>query len=203
MDGNWHITVSVADQPLVFSLCRKAEHLGTVPVDRWWMPTTAQYAQRERSSQAGDNFASVTAGFWALCGREGTQHDSEVQESYLLARLVPFTRSQGSRRIFADACLSPPRRRSGLPTQDLAEELEPLLQASQTKQMSRLDFQRKTGEVLGPPALAGEAVKIYQAFCQKLFVPAQQRLLTDEPGAVGQALLCWQQWMRSIGRHRG
>ena len=203
MDGNLRITLSVTDQPLVFSLCRKAEHLGTVSVDHWWMPTTALYAQRARSNQAGGNFAAVTAGFWALCGRDGTQNDPEVQESYLLARLVPFTRSQGSRRIFADACLSPPRGRSRLSAPDLAEELEPLLRASRTKRMNRLDFQRKTGDVLGPPQLAGEAVEIYLAFCRELFAPAQQRLLTDEAGAVEQALHCWQRWMRTVGRRRG
>jgi hypothetical protein len=203
MEGNLRITVSVADKPLVFSLCRKAEQLGTLPVDHWWMPTTALYAQRARSNQAAGNFAAVTAGFWALCGREGTQHDPEVQQSYLLARLVPFTRNQGSRRIFADACLGPPRRRSRSPRQDLVEELEPLLQASRTRRMSRLDFQRKTGDVLGPPALAQEAVNTYQALCQELFAPAQQRLLADEAGAVAQTLACWQRWMRSIGRRRG
>ncbi len=203
MVGKHRITVLVAEQPFTFSLCRKDESLGAVPVNHWWMPTTALYAQRARRPQAHGNFAAVTAGFWALCGREGAQHDSEVQQSYLLARLVPFTRNQGSRRIFADACLSPPRRRSRWPRQDLAEELEPLLQASRTTRMSRLDFQRKTGDVLGPPALAAEAVEIYHVFCQELFAPAQQRLLTDEAGAVALTFACWQRWMHSIGRRRG
>jgi hypothetical protein len=69
--------------------------------------------------------------------------------------------------------------------------------------MDRLDFQRKTGDVLGPPPLAQEAVAAYLAFCQELFAPAQQRLPADEAGAVQQALACWQRWMRSVGRRRG
>jgi hypothetical protein len=203
MEGNLRITLSVADQPLLFSLCRKAEQLASLPVDHWWMRTTALYAQRAQSNQAAGNFAAVTSGFWALCGREGTQHDSEVQQSYLLARLVPFTRSQGSRRIFTDACLNPPRSGSRSPRQDWAEELEPLLRASRNERLSRLEFQRRTGDVLGPPPLAQEAVDTYLAFCQELFAPAQQRLPADEAGAVRQALACWQRWMRSIGRRRG
>lgn len=90
MDGNLPITLAVTDQPLVFSLCRKAEQLGAVLIDHGWMRTTALYGQRARSKQRSGNFTAVTTGFWALCCREGSQYEPDVQESYLLARLVPL-----------------------------------------------------------------------------------------------------------------
>jgi hypothetical protein len=203
MDGKLRSTLSVNDRPLDFSLCRKAEQFGAVSIDHWWMPTTALYAQRARKTQRSGNFAAVTTGFWALCCREGSQYESEVQESYLLARLVPLTRNQGSRRIFADACLSPPRSRSRWRSQDSVEELEGLLQLSRTHELNRLDFQRKTGDVLGPSPLSPEIIERYQTFCEELFSRTRQLLLTDEDAAIEQAVACWQRWMGGIGRRRG
>ncbi|HKB41105.1 MAG TPA: hypothetical protein VKD72_32050, partial [Gemmataceae bacterium] len=203
MEGNVRITIPVEDRSPVFSLCRKAELLGTVPVDHWWMQKTALYGQRARRAKAGGNFHAVTSAFWALCGREGAQHEPETQESYLLARLVPFARNQGSRRVFVDACLDPPRSSPDSAYQKSPEELEPLLHSTRTKRMSRLDFQRKTGDALGPPQLDNDTTTTYRAFCEDLFAPARELLPADEAGAVERVIARWQWWMGSIGRRGG
>ncbi len=99
--------VSVGEQGFTFRLCRKAEPLGPVKVDHWWMRTTELYGQRTQRRRQGGNHAAVTAAFWALCRQGDGPLERDVQESYLLARLLPDVRSQGSRRVVADACLAP------------------------------------------------------------------------------------------------
>jgi len=99
--------VSVGGRPFVFTLCRKEERLGDVPVDHWWMRATEVYGQRAHRGRGPGNHEALADAFWALCRREGSHTEADVRESYLLARLLPHVRSQGSRRVVADAFLTP------------------------------------------------------------------------------------------------
>jgi hypothetical protein len=148
MESGIREEVMVGSSRFVFTLCRKAEELGGVPVDHWWMPATELYRQRAQGRQRGGNHKAVTEGFWALCRQAGTHHEADVQESYLLGNLLPHARSQGSRRVFVDSYLES-RRRAGQPARQAAvDELGQMVRLSNRESLTRLQFQRKTGDIL-------------------------------------------------------
>src|SRR5438128_1651748 len=134
--------ITVEGSPFEFSLCRKADQMGTVPVDHWWMRTTGLYCQRQQR-RPGGNHAAVTEAFWALCRQEGTHHDPDVQESYLLSKLLPHARSQGSRRIFADAYLESRGRASWTARQASVADLEQMVRACKKQGLTPLEFEEK------------------------------------------------------------
>jgi hypothetical protein len=195
--------VSVGDQAFTFTLCRKAEQLSPVLVDHWWMRTTQLYRQRAQRRNKGGNYEAVTEAFWALCRREGSHVERDVQESYLLARLLPYARSQGSRRIVADACLTPRTRAAPEEREAAAKGLDRLLRHCRTATITPLSFSRRTADVIGPPVLAAELEQAYRVCCAELFDPAVAVLATDEEAGVARLLAGWQRLMRSVGRRRG
>src|SRR3954469_24535744 len=102
MVGN-HVEALELDGRLFrFELCRRAERMGPVPVDHWWMDTRRVYGQRGRTATARE---AVTGYFWALCQHHKTDAEPAVQESYILAGLLPLARSNAARRVFMDARL--------------------------------------------------------------------------------------------------
>src|SRR5262249_18699722 len=151
---------------------RKAEQLGPVTVDQWWMRTTALYRQRVQRRRKRGNYEAVTEAFWALCCHEGSHRERDVQESYLLAQLLPYTRSQGSRRAVADACRGG-RTKVARQQRELAvQELNQMLQSSRAQTTTPLSFSRQTADVIGPPVVPVELRETYEACCAELFDPA-------------------------------
>jgi hypothetical protein len=203
MESGIREAVVVEDSRFVFALCRKAEQMGPVPVDHWWMRATELYRQRAWRRQRGGNHEAVTEAFWALCCRGGAHHESDVQESYLLSKLLPHARSQGSRRVFADAYLESRPRAGQVARLDSLADLGQMIRASNREGLTRLDFQRKTGEALGPPELAPEAVRAYQEFCEDLFGTARAALAADQRAGEAVAVAGWERVMRSVGRRGG
>jgi hypothetical protein len=67
MRSNIRERVSIGEQTFTFTLCRKAEQLGPVTVDHWWMRTTDLYRQRAQRGRKGGNYEAVIEAFWALC----------------------------------------------------------------------------------------------------------------------------------------
>jgi hypothetical protein len=195
--------VGVGDQVFSFRLCRKKERYGDVTVDHWWMQITELYRQRLHRGRQGGNYDALTRAFWALCCREGSQTERDVQESYLLARLLPHGRSQGSRRIVADANVAP-RTAVGRNAQAVAvEQLDEFLRAPGLEQLTALEFSRRTADVLGPPMLSDEVKEAYLRLCDELFGPAIAVVAEDEIAGFATLLAKWQQLMRSVGRRGG
>lgn len=195
--------VSVGGQAFTFTLCRKAENLGPVQIDHWWMRTTELYRQRAQRQCNGGNYEAVTETFWAQCLIDNSHVERDVQESYLLARLVPHVRSQGSRRVVGDAYLAPNTKDARQNRKTALQKLDRLLQGSRTETMTRLEFSRRTGDVIGPPVLADELKEAYLACCKELFDPVVAVLATDKEAAVARLLASWQRLMRSVGRRGG
>jgi hypothetical protein len=193
--------VTVQGIPFIFSLCRKTDMMGSVPVDHWWMRTTPLYCQRVL--QRSLNHRAVTEAFWALCRQGGTQNDPEVQESYLLSKVLPHARSQGSRRIFPDAYLEPRGQARQSSRQTSVADLDEMIRTSSRERLTFLGFQRKTGEALGPPELTIATAQAYQEFCQEFFGKTRAALTHAGPRGVAQAIAGWQQLMRSVGRRGG
>jgi hypothetical protein len=203
MESRIRERVAVSEQAFTFTLCRKAEQLGPVTVDHWWMRTTELYRQRTQRRRKGGNYEAVTEAFWALCRHGGSHVERDVQESYLLARLLPYARSQGSRRVVADAYLSPRTKAARKEREAAVEVLDQLLQSGRTKTTTPLSFSRRTADVIGPPVLAAELKETYGAYCRELFDTAVTVLAADKEAGVARSLACWQRLMRSVGRRRG
>lgn len=195
--------VVVGSRPFVFSLCRKREAMGRVPVDHWWMPVPALYDQRGNRGRGRGNYESVVDCFWAMCGHEGSTSEVDVQESYLLARLLPSARNQGSRRIFPDAHLESRAQASTESRMESVRELDSQLSSCREKTLGLVEFRDRTGEVLGPPRLTEEAIGEYETFSTTLLGPASAELAGDESKALERLLERWADFMRSIGRRRG
>lgn len=192
------ITISLTpfNATLSFRLRRKKETFGATTLDHWWMPVQSLYPTAKSEP---DNFQAIVAGYWQLCKQDGSQHDAEVAESYLLARLLPMMRSIGSRRIVADARLTKSRAARA----ESGEVLESLLAADSLVPMSEVEFRDKTGEVLGPNGLSTEDQERYWDFSQQLFSGPLSRLADDEAGALTELRQRWLGWTKGFARHRG
>lgn len=186
------------DQWITFTLHRKQAKLGAVAIDQWWMPVPDLYGQRERRGRP-DNREAVLAGFWEYCRERGTLTDPEVQESYLLARLVPHVRNQGSRSIFRDSFLGQDRRARD----EAIQLLERMLAGSRDQEVDEVEFHRKTGAILGPPTLSSEAEVEYRRMEAELLEAPRDLLLSGKEVAVALLETHWQKWMGSIARRAG
>lgn len=189
----------VGEQPFPFELCRKAEQVGPLVLDHWWMNTRRLYGQRRRPAP---NLQNITAYFWALCRQHRTAADPEVQESYLLANLVPWARSNAGRRIFADAHLTRPELLDSS-TVEVQKNLEELLRKSRQDTLTLAAFNDRTADILGPPNLAAEIRDRYQEVVEDLLGEARAALGKDSCAGVKIAVAAWQQMMRGIGRRAG
>ncbi len=198
--------VIILDQPdrcaarrFQFDLCQKRTVLGDVNIDQFWMHQHGLYGERNQESR---NRRAIIDYFWALCMRHGTILEQAVRESYLLAELLPYARSNGSRRVFADATLTRPEH-MGERNEEVVAELERLLQASRDKELSKIAFRDHTANLLGPPEYEPQVWERYGQFCRELFEDASQALLRADREAVSIVVGRWAEKMRTIGRRGG
>ena len=181
-----------------FNLCRKPIQLGPLAFDHWWMNTSTLYGQRNRPAS---NQEAVIDCFWAKCMEQGSVLDDMVQESYILAKLLPHARSNGSRKVFVDCY---PTRQGGRKEMDESvANLNARLAESRNQEMDMLDFNRGTADLLGPPAYPQEVQDRCFELSQELLCEARKALEERGPEGLGVPLDRWTKWMNSIGRHRG
>lgn len=182
-----------------FTLCRKASLFGEVPVDQFWFEYSSIYKQR---NYAARNFAAIVDFFWTLCWRERTVFEDDVQESYILAKLLPDARSNGSRRVLNDAV--PSRAvQLGQGKYDLIPELNERLQYSRSKQISLVDFHRETANLLGPPDYPPDIWVRYREKAEELLGEGRQALARAGEAGLATPLERWRGWMRTVARRRG
>ncbi len=92
-------TVEEVAKRFRFHLCRKQILLGDVPIDHCWMEINSVYGQRNRIAANQDALIEF---WWALCWKHATVLHAEIQESYILAHLLPYARGNGSRRVLSE-----------------------------------------------------------------------------------------------------
>lgn len=182
-----------------FALCRNQVTLGEIEVDQFWMPTRSLYGQR---NQRAVNLEPLIELFWAECGVAGTQCEAAIQETYLLAKILPYARSNGSRRVFIDAFQTLPGNRSGR-MRAWTADLNQLLTASRHNEYDELAFQRATGNLIGPPTYSEEVRRCYQTLSANLLQEARSAANNDELEATERVLGEWRRLFQSIGRRRG
>lgn len=181
-----------------FELCRKSALLGDVPVDQFWFARNTLYGQRHSAAR---NQQAIVDCFWSLCFREGSVLEDDVQDSYILLKLLPDARSNGSRRIFEDAV---PTRLAG--RREAEEEriahLESML-AAVDSETDLETFRDRTAELLGPPEYPPAVRQRYQTMEQELLGAGRDALQQSGEDGLAVAMQQWQAWMRTVGRRSG
>lgn len=192
---------TLAGSTYPFSLCHKSEDFGAVPVNHWWMPVTELYAQRQQRRAVTGNHLAISDFYWAMCRDHGATSERDAQERYLLARLLPTVRSQGSRNIFADPFLAGGTARDRC---DRVAELELLLGSSVRDEMTRAQFHERTLTLLGRPAYPQGTQDVYDSLASQLL---DEACLVLGRGQTAEALAMvnnqWQQHQKRIGRRAG
>jgi len=172
-DGTRRITFDPKSQerPVVevarhytFHLRRKQAMFGDVPVDQWWMKRNTLYGDRRTKAV---NHLVIVEYWWSLCRKHATVFRTPIQETHILAKLLPHARSNGARRVFGDAV--PGRRSAGMTTQQVVAELDNLLVRSRTEEIDKEAFRNKTADCLGPPEYEPEAWQVYRQLTRGFF----------------------------------
>lgn len=181
-----------------FHLYRKQAAMGEVAVDQLWMDTGTLYGQRQRPAS---NQESIINCWWAMCMEHATVFEDDVQESYILAKLLPFARSNGSRRVFVDSI--PERRGNRRAVGQSIATLETRLAASCDDEMDTVEFRDQTAELLGPPLYPEEVQIRYREREAELLGEGREALEREGESGLNVAIERWQGRMNGIGRHRG
>lgn len=180
-------------------LCRKPSQFGNVPVDHWWMDVSSVYGQRNQPARNGNVIVEL---FWSLCLKEATVFHEEVQDSYILAKLLPHVRSNGARRIFADAVLTAPGR-VGLKRPEMIAQLDASIRAHSDREMGIEDFRDETAKLLGPEIYSEEVIARYRQISEELLGEGRRTLQKWGPSGLAVPLAQWRQWMTEVGRRSG
>ncbi|MCA9091349.1 MAG: hypothetical protein KDA90_22260 [Planctomycetaceae bacterium] len=204
MQSNLFETLAVGGRRFRFKLCRKPDTaLGPATVDHWWMPVTEVYAQRQRKNQANQgNHRAVLDFYWACCQQERATNERDAQERFLLAGLLPMMRSDGGRRIFADAF---PARGTQLERSAEIENLELAIRSQARQTLSWDGFRNRTRDALTPRTeYSADQREQYTAFVHGLLDEACQLLERgDVQGAMLAASTNWSDLIRTYGRRKG
>jgi hypothetical protein len=191
------LAFEIAGQTIALEMCRKDESFGSVTVDHWWLPITDLYGQRNRRGRPGNREAILRA-YHALAVEE-FRTDPDVEQSYLLARLVPEVRNQGSRRIFLDAFL----HRSAKRDRPYLDELNTSIRSTFDRETDEGEFHRQTAEILGPPHLAPDVEAEYRKMEDNLFGPVRGRVAEQPEAAWESVTATWGEWMQTVARKAG
>lgn len=182
-----------------FELCRKQTIFGSVPVDQFWMKVPSLYGQRGRPARNG---AVVVEFYWSQCMKEVTVLREEVQQSYILAKLLPYARSNGSRRVFDDAVLTKATR-LGENNQVQIAELDKQLAVSRNGMLGMEEFHQKTADLLGPPDFAPDVKRAYQELADELLGEGCRALVRWGTPGLEVPIEKLQRWMGTFARRRG
>lgn len=182
-----------------FELWRKPTFFGDVKVDQFWLQQNSIYGCRGKEPR---NYEVLVEHYRAQCMRAGTILDDEVLGSYILAKLLPYTRRNGSRRVFDDAVLTSPRR-GGESKQRLIEGLNGALAASRRDMLGIQEFHRRTADLLGPPQFEPAVMKVYQELADELLDEGCRAVGRWGTPGLQAPISKLQQWMKTFARRRG
>lgn len=184
-----------------FDLCRKQTALGPLPLDQWWISKPGLYGERGNDSS---NRQVIVDCFWSLCQAEGDAlNDRPIQEVYILATLLPHARSNGSRRVFADASLAKYDAEETSHRSVIVEQLENMLQGSRNEELDVQSFYRQSGDILGPPEYDDQVHDCYTDFVAEILGDGCDALSHGGLEGLQISLDRWSSKMKKIGRRNG
>lgn len=182
-----------------FELCRKQATFGSVPVDQFWMEVSSLYGQRGRSARNG---TVVVEFYWSQCMKAATVLREEVQQSYILASLLPYARSNGSRRVFDDAVLTKAKR-IGEKSEEQIADLDQQLAVGRNGMIDMETFHRQSAALLGPPDFAPDVKRAYQELADELLGEGCRALVRWGTPGLEVPIKKLQRWMGTFARRRG
>lgn len=183
-----------------FEFCRKSAVFGDVPVDQFWLSLDSIYGRRGAHPR---NYEVLVELYWAQCMQALTVFDDETIDSFILAKLLPYFRRNGSRKIFDDAILTSPRR-LGERKQDLVHQLDIKLAASRHGTLDMESFHRKSNALLGRPDLSPEAEACYRELAEELLGKGRAAIGRWGPKVGIQApISTLEHWMKTFARRSG
>lgn len=184
----------------VFSikLYRRAALFDDVEVDQFGMAVPSVYGQRNRSAPNAEACAEY---FRERCATSRGGMDDEAQETYILSKLLPVVRSNGSRRVFEDAMLSKAGGIKGISA--AIQNLERQLRAFRFDRMEREAFYRFTKEILRPTHFSKEIKNLYQRRQEDLLGESRRAMKVSVASGLQKARAVWQGWMKGISRRSG
>jgi hypothetical protein len=201
VESNIIVRHQVGSQTFEFDFCRKTEDFDGVMINHWWLPVTQLYGQRLYKNSSGGNHGAITDSYWALCREAETTHEARAQECFLLAKLVPHVRNQGSRKIFPDSFpggISPKRRRL------YSQDLEALLASGQHGVMTFDELHHKTSVLLLRSHYPRGAWEAYSQIIEPLLACGKDLLNQGcVEAAIDDVRERWSHLMTSIGRRAG
>lgn len=191
------------DRSFEFILCQKKnEELGSISVDHLWMDVTPLYGQRQTKNSTSPNRMSVIESFWEYCRISDSTDAKEAQERVVLASLLPVMRSQGSRRIIADAFLN---RLTGQAKVQTVSDLHQLIEKSKEQRMTAIDFHNRTLKLLGPLRITNRIRPKYDMMKEELcrgtcHMLSRGNNVVDSQSAANDT---WSLWYRKYARRGG
>jgi hypothetical protein len=189
----------VGGREILFQMCRSQTQMGSVPVDQFWMPLAGVYGQRNRQSP---NYQALIDCFWAQCWKHATVLHDDVQQSFILARLLPKARSNGARRVFADSTADGPK--TNLKNKRaFVRELDELFRTSRDCELTEVDFRDRKAEFLGPPAYDPWVWDYYRELESEILGEGCSALVANGAAGLAPVMEMWQEKMRQIGRRAG
>lgn len=184
-----------------FELGRKSVVFGDVPVQQFWMPLDSIYGRPKAQPR---NYEVLVELYWAQCMEALTVFDDEVLDSYILAKLLPYFRRNGSRRIFADSILTYAYH-FGERKQDQVRRLDDLLAASRHTALDIAKFHEHTNELLGGNfKRTDEAAAAYQELEAELLGEGRRAVQRwGVANGMQVPIATVERWMKTFARRRG
>jgi hypothetical protein len=183
-----------------FELFRKSAAFDGVEVDQFKMRVDSIYGRKGARPR---NYEVLVEYYLAQCFGNLTIFDDEVLDSYILARLLPEVRRNGSRRIFDDAILTSPHL-VGQRKQALVRQLDDLLAASRRDALDMAAFHATTNRMLGVENISEAAAAAYQELTAELL--GEGRRAVQRWGVVDGLqvpVLKFRNWMKTFARRSG
>ena len=148
-------------------------------------------------------YGQILNAYWDICRCESSHTDPEVQESFLLAKLLPHIRANKAAEVFLDSMTH--QRSDWGPKKEATEQLESMLTLD-LQPMSTQVFHQYTADMLGPPSYGGELEDLYDEMSEQLLEQGRELITASDTyteEAVSAVRKQWEEWLTKIGRRHG
>ncbi|MCC9598924.1 hypothetical protein LOC67_00015 [Stieleria sp. JC731] len=178
------------------SLCHRELSLGNFSIEQYWVSKQGLYGTRGKCSSS---HLAVLANFRCQVFRQGFAGHRESVEAHLLASLLPISRSNGSNRVFSDACLQPRRRDST----ESVDDLDRMLRESDGERLSLHEFDRQNRGAIGFPDYSESTFLRYRELVSELLDESVSLWMNNVDAAIAALTMNWNALNQSYGRRRG
>ena len=153
-------------------------------IRQFWLPKPGLYGTRNRQSI---NHTAVLDFYRLLCSHRITAPLVAPAKTHLLASLLPRVRSNKAQNVFPDASVKPPRGCPATPGYE-PEDLELLLEGSQTQRLTVIEFHNQNRTAVEFPSYPESTFGLYREYEHRLFDGATD-VWWDDPDAAREACL--------------